>query len=104
MHSFGICSKPEKPGECRSIGIPSWRYTAAQSCAAEEIVACNAGDFGSHNASRACAAALITETSAIALESAIGEELLQHRQPVVAPHGGEIAQVRGHAPAIYEER
>jgi len=97
-------SKPEKSSEDHSVGIPSWRYASAQSGAAEQIVAGNAGHFRGHDASRACAAALIAETSAIALESAIGKELLQHRQPVVAPHSGEIAQVRGHAPAIYEER
>ena len=88
MHSYGICSKPEKPGESRSVGIPSWRYAAAQSDAAEQIVAGDAGHFGSHNAGRACAAALIAETSSVALESAIREELLQDRQAMVTPHGG----------------
>ena len=47
---------------------------------------------------------MIAETAAIAFESTIREELLQHREPVVAPHGRKIAQVRGHASAIYEER
>jgi hypothetical protein len=89
-------SAPEVTDKFVSAEIPPRCGTSVQHGSAEKVVAGDAGDLGSHDARWTGSAALIAQTSCIASKASVRKKIFENRDPVIAPHGREVAEIGSH--------